>query len=264
MRSAPPPAHRQLAADATRRRVAGLGPLAIPRRWLRAVVAATSLGVTGIGVVEYVVRVSREEVLRNAREYLVASAKSAAQLIDGDEHARLVSPDQENSTAYDAARAPLVALLESNPDIRFAYTGRIVGDSMEFVVDGAQRAARGTAGNSDRALIGERSALSPGEPIVWRTQRPYVEAEPTTNEWGPGIRAFAPIANRDGRMTSYVGVTMSAARYVRFLELTTRAARAAEFGTVIVAILLGGLALRVEQRHEQTEATLDIQRREAR
>jgi signal transduction histidine kinase/CheY-like chemotaxis protein len=251
-------------SDTVHRRVVRVGSLSVPRAWLLAAVAAASIAATGIGVVEYVVRVSRDEVLSNVRGYLVASARAAARLIDGDQHALLVRPEQEATAAYDAARAPLVALLASNPDLRFAFTGRVIGDSMEFVADGAPRAARSGTGNaSDRAPIGERAALSPGEPIVWRTQRPYVEPAPTTNEWGPGIRAFAPILARDGRMTGYVGLTMSAARYTRFVALTNRAARGAEFGTLVLAILFGALAFRVEMRHEEVVTTLDTQRREA-
>src|ERR1039457_6185623 len=53
---------------------------------------------------------TRDVMLNNEREYLRASAKTAAALVDGDQLSTFTRPDQERSPAYAAAIRPLYAI----------------------------------------------------------------------------------------------------------------------------------------------------------
>ena len=196
---------------------------------------------TAVAAIVAVDLIVRQVLLADLRGYLGRTAEIAAAMIDGDGHRQFTRPDQDGSPAYRAAVRPLEALLRSNPEIRFAYTGVMRGDSMFFVLDGSPPGDRDHDGLEDHARVMEADAPSPGEPLVWRTQRTVVEQSPTRSTAGWGIRAYAPFFSTDGRMAGYVGITMSAERYDRWAG---RVDVAALIGAALALVLacLGGLA----------------------
>jgi len=196
---------------------------------------------TAVAAIVAVDLIVRQVLLADLRGYLGRTAEIAAAMIDGDGHRQFTRPDQDGSPAYRAAVRPLEALLRSNPEIRFAYTGVMRGDSMFFVLDGSPPGDRDHDGLEDHARVMESDAPSPGEPLVWRTQRTVVEQSPTRSTAGWGIRAFAPFFSADGRIAGYVGITMSAERYDRW---AARVDVAALVGASLALVLacFGGLA----------------------
>ncbi len=204
-----------------------------------AVAALTSLDV-----------ISHRIVLADLRNYLARTALATAALIDGDEFVQFKHPEQETTEQYRVAVRPLAVLLETNPDIHFAYSGVTVGDRMHFVLDGTPLAERNGAGQLQHAAPMHEDKASPGEIEVTRTQQVTVESKPSSTAWGMGIRAQAPIFSHTGKMVGYVGLTMRATRYG---ELVHRTDLAAMFGVIIAAVLalLSGVAiLRIEQDRE--------------
>lgn len=170
------------------------------------------------------------------RAYLARTATATAALIDGDEFVRFTRPEQDTTDEYRRASRPLRVLLESNPDIRFAYSGATTGAKMHFVLDGTPVDARDSAGRAEHARPMEEDAASPGEIEVMRTQRVTLEQEPSATAWGMGIRAQAPIFASGGRMVGYVGITMQADRYRYLIHRTDTAA-------IFGALLVTGLSL---------------------
>src|ERR1700704_964845 len=86
---------------------------------------AWGTAIAGIFVVDVIVR---QILLEDVRTYLARTPAGTAALIDGDELSTFNSPSPGGSPEYNRASRPLRALLETNPDIRFAYVGVMEGD----------------------------------------------------------------------------------------------------------------------------------------
>ncbi|HPV77983.1 MAG TPA: hypothetical protein PLX31_24005, partial [Gemmatimonadaceae bacterium] len=171
-------------------------------------VTAAAIVMTAIVSIAVVSVALRHILLEDLRTYLRRTAESTAAIIDDQAHARLRDSSQTGSPEYRAAAAPLRVLLRTNPDIRFAYSGIVRGDTMYYVLDGDT--------TSQAAHIMERDTPTEGEREIARNGVTVVERGPSATAWGSGIRAYAPIAGTAGRadsVHSYVGITMDASRY---------------------------------------------------
>jgi signal transduction histidine kinase/DNA-binding response OmpR family regulator/HPt (histidine-containing phosphotransfer) domain-containing protein len=200
---------------------------------------AWGTAIAGIAVVDVIVR---QILLEDVRTYLARTAAGTAALIDGDQLRTFNSPDQDGSPEYNRASRPLRVLLDTNPDIRFAYVGVMQGDIMHFVLDGTRQGTFDEAGRPNHSPPMEQDEPSPGEREVSNTHRLTVEKEPTATAWGMGIRAHAPVFGRNGEMTGYVGITMRADRY---RQLVRRVDVSAALGVLIAGALafLHGVAI---------------------
>ena len=200
---------------------------------------AWGTAIAGIAVVDVIVR---QILLEDVKTYLARTAAGTAALIDGDELKNFTSAEQDGSPEYNRASRPLRVLLDTNPDIRFAYVGVVHGNDMFFVLDGTRQGTFDEAGRPNHSPPMEKDEPSPGELEVTRTQRLTVEKEPTATAWGMGIRAHAPVFARNGQMTGYVGITVRADRY---RELVRRVDESAAVGVLIAGALafLNGVAI---------------------
>jgi two-component system sensor histidine kinase/response regulator len=200
---------------------------------------AWGTAIAGIAVVDVIVR---QILLEDIRTYLARTAAGTAALIDGDQLSTFTSPDQDGSPEYNLASRPLRVLLDTNPDIRFAYVGVMEGDVMHFVLDGTRQGTYDEAGRPNHSPPMEVDEPSPGEREVSRTHRLTVEQEPTATAWGMGIRAHAPVFARNGEMVGYVGITVRADRY---RQLVRRVDVSAGLGVLIAGALafLNGVAI---------------------
>jgi signal transduction histidine kinase len=207
--------------------------------------AITLTSIVSIGVVSVAVR---SVLLEDLRTYLRRTAETTAATVDASLHATLTDSTQTDSPAHRDASAPLRTLLRSNPDIRFAYSGVVRGDTMFYILDGDT--------SSQRAHVMERDRPTDGEREIARTGVTVVERAPTATAWGSGIRAYAPIAtttlpNASGH--PYVGITMDASRYNAWLR---RVYEVAVLGILVatgMAILIGLRTASSERLREAAE-----------
>jgi hypothetical protein len=207
--------------------------------WLIAVAALTSLDV-----------IAHQIVLSDLRNYLARTALATAAGIDGDEFLQFTHPEQEETEQYRKATRPLAVLLETNPDIHFAYAGVTSGDRMHFVFDGTPLDERDGAGQPQHAAPMQEDKASPGEIEVTRTQKVTVELKPSATSWGIGIRAQAPIFAHTGQMVGYVGLTMRAERYATLVHRTDIAAAGGAILAAVLALLSSFAILRIERDRE--------------
>ncbi len=200
---------------------------------------AWGTAIAGIAVVDVIVR---QILLEDVRTYLARTAAGTAALIDGDQLRAFNSASQDGSPEYNRASRPLRVLLDTNPDIRFAYVGVMQNGVMHFILDGTHQGTFDEAGRPNHSPPMEVDEASPGEIEVSRTHLLTVEKEPTATAWGMGIRAQAPVFARDGQMTGYVGITVRADRY---RQLVRRVDVSAALGVLIAGALafLNGLAI---------------------
>jgi signal transduction histidine kinase/DNA-binding response OmpR family regulator/HPt (histidine-containing phosphotransfer) domain-containing protein len=230
------------------RRLFSRPPGTAPRRGqeIRPLVSAIAGGliawgtaIAGIAVVDVI---GRQILLEDVRTYLERTAAGTAALIDGEQLRTFISPDQDGSPEYNRAARPLRVLLDTNPDIRFAYVGVVHGNDMYFLLDGTRQGTFDEAGRPNHSPPMEKDDPSPGELEVTATRRLTVEKEPSATAWGMGIRAHAPIFARNGEMAGYVGITVRADRYA---QLIRRVDVSAALGVLIAAALafLNGVAI---------------------
>jgi signal transduction histidine kinase/DNA-binding response OmpR family regulator/HPt (histidine-containing phosphotransfer) domain-containing protein len=200
---------------------------------------AWGTAIAGIAVVDVIVR---QILLEDVRTYLARTAAGTAALIDGDQLRAFTSADQDGSPEYNRASRPLRVLLDTNPDIRFAYVGVMHGNVMHFILDGTRQGTFDEAGRPNHSPPMEEDEPSPGEREVSRTHRLTIEKEPSATAWGMGIRAHAPVFARNGDMTGYVGITVRADRY---RQLVRRVDVSAVLGVLIAGALafLNGVAI---------------------
>ncbi len=163
---------------------------------------AWGTAIAGIAVVDLI---GRQILLEDVRTFLARTAAGTAALIDGDQLRKFTSPRQDGSPEYNRASLPLRALLETNPDIRFAYVGVIQNGVMHFILDGTKQGTFDEAGRPNHSPPMEVDEASPGRTKVSRTHLLTVEKEPTATAWGMGIRAHAPVFARNGEMIGLRG-----------------------------------------------------------
>src|SRR6202171_3810676 len=200
---------------------------------------ACGTAMPALAVVNVIVR---QVLLEDLRTNLARTAAGTAALIDGDQLRTFNSPDQDGAPEYNRASRPLRVLLDTNPDIRFAYVGAMDGNVMHFVLDGTRQGTFNEAGRPDHSPPMEVDEPTPGEREVTRTRRLTVEKEPTATAWGMGIRAHAPVFAQNGAMVGYVGITVRADRY---RQLVRRVDVSAVLGVLIAGALafLNGVAI---------------------
>src|SRR5277367_6885633 len=97
---------------------------------------AWGTAIAGIAVVDVIVR---QILLEDVRTYLARTAAGTAALIDGDQLRTFNSPNQDGTPEYNRAARPLRVLLDTNPDIPFAYVGVMQGNVMHFVLHGTSQ-----------------------------------------------------------------------------------------------------------------------------
>src|SRR5271170_3032192 len=150
-----------------------------PRRPMLSAIAggliAWGTAIAGIAVVDVIVR---QILLEDVRTYLARTAADTAALIDPDEIPRFNDPSQDGSPEYNRASRPLRVLLDTNPDIRFAYVGVMQGNVMHFILDGTSRGTFDETGRPNHSPPMEVDEPSPGEIEVSKTHRLTVEKEP--------------------------------------------------------------------------------------
>src|SRR3984957_10641374 len=200
---------------------------------------AWGTAIAGIAVGDVIVR---QILLEDLKTYLARTAAGKAALIDGDQLRTFNNPNQDGTPEYNRASRPLSVLLDTNPDIRFAYVGVMHGEVMHFILDGTRQGTFDEAGRPNHSPPMEVDEPSPGEREVSRTHWLTVENEPTATAWGMGIRAHAPVFAQDGEMTGYVGITVRADRY---RQLVRRVDMSAVLGVLIAGALafLNGVAI---------------------
>ena len=169
-------------------------------------------------------------LLGDLRAQLRQIAVTSAALTDVPLQQKILRDGKADDDTYARAVRPLERLLASNPDIIYAWTGIIRGNTVYYLTDGDV-----TAGT--RAFDPDVEPPMPGERRLWRTGEIWVDERPTQNSWGPGLRAFVPLRGDDGGLFAYLGVTMRAERYQATMTGLFRAALVGAVSGLLIAPL---------------------------
>ncbi len=196
------------------------------------------------------------------------TASMGAQFVDGDKHGDFRRPDQESTKSYGEATTPLRRLLVSHPDIQFAYTIVLDGDTVRFVLDPTPEGDADGDGQDDKSHIWEAyEDVTPAMLEALQSGKATADSQPTIDAWGSFISGYAPFHDSSGKVAGVVGVDLTADHYLARMEELSNAMKAC----VGIAFALGLLsaiavvALRVRmqhnRRHQRRHSLVEAQRR---
>jgi signal transduction histidine kinase len=199
----------------------------------------------------------KEALQAHTRNELVGFAKLAANFVDGDGHGAFTSPEQEGSEAYAKAVAPLQNVLDANPDIKFAYTVKLDGNAVRFVLDPTPAGDEDGDGVDDKSHVFEEyDTATPAMVQALREGKPTSEPEPSSDKWGSFITGYAPFFSKEGSLAGVVGVDLDAKGYMdRLTDL--RHSLYICLGLAVAFGLISGLAFGSQRlRHFQGREAL--------
>ena len=182
-------------------------------------------------------QVIRGRLWEDIRQRLYDIVNISAFQIDGDAHATLVDPNQEDNAAYIRIKRVLQNIRDRGTDIRFAYTWRqSPRGQLIFIVDAETDPNEishlgDVYGNDDSSLLAELAALD----------HTMVDKEFTPDEWGIWLSGYAPFYRSDGQMEGLLGIDMSASDVVLHQRRFLWAALGGFGATVPLASVLGWL-----------------------
>jgi PAS domain S-box-containing protein len=189
---------------------------------------------------------TRSALKGSVQERLISTASIAASEIDGDSFANLGKGD-ENTVAFTRIRDQIRRIKDASNHVRFIYTMRKSGDSVEFVVDGDY------GYSSDAGAIGDDYPQAESRLLAGFSE-PSADDEFTTDKWGTVLSGYAPIRDSRGRVVGIVGVDMDSS------DVTAELDRINLILYLIGIIAMGGLAVGiivVERRRASDEQKLE-------
>ncbi len=194
---------------------------------------------------------TRSVLKQTVNEDLLNLSRLAAARLDRPAHARLISSNQLNSAEYRQVVAPFREMLSATHGLKYIYTVRGDGNTVQFGIDAAEPVDRDHDGVIDQAGLGDpyddapaalRAALRDGEP--------HVTEEPYSDKWGSFIGGFMPLRRPTGDVECVVAVEVDAAVYRSRLDTMQRAAGTG-LGLAVLSSLGMGLAVFWIQRERQ-------------
>jgi HAMP domain-containing protein len=149
----------------------------------------------------------RSQVRHDIRQRLVNMVSIAALQQDGDLHAVIQNPGDEETEVYKQLQAINLAIVATEPEVVYLYTMRMNDQGeVQFFVDAGQ------SGDDDLAAVAE----------FYETPTPLMLAEfPTldqaiaeeeffTDKWGTWLTAYAPFYNSHGEREGIIGIDIAA------------------------------------------------------
>ncbi len=173
---------------------------------------------------------------------LVDRASTIASLVDGDRVQTLRSATQESSDTYKSLLEPLRRVRDSNNSIKYLYTLVQKDGKVYFVLDPTESGDQDGDGKDDKShLMEEYESVTPAMADALKYHRVTVETEPSKDEWGTFISAYAPIFNSKHEAVGVAGVDMTADQYIARQHLLRTAFTVCTLLAAILGVLAGSL-----------------------
>lgn len=153
---------------------------------------------------------TRDAMQEAVRNELKSVSSAVASDIDGDLFASL-GPGDEATPEFESIRDTLYRIEKANPDLRYVYTMRRVGESVEFVVD-ADYGHDPTA-----AVIGQIYPATNHE-MLMGFEGASADTAFTTDRWGTVLSGYFPIKDRSGTVVGLVGVDIDRIKVIERLS----------------------------------------------
>ncbi len=183
-----------------------------------------------------------DKILKDGiQEHLLSAARVLAKSVDVPSHELLRMPEQDLSIAYHEQVMRLVqAKIAVDPQrmIKFAYTCRLEGEQVRFVIDTTPEGDSDKDGVNDRAKLSEVYEQASRTLVrVLQTGLARVDDEPYTDRWGTFMSGYAPIFDENGTLVAAAGVDMSLEDYELQRSALTHLSSLSTVGVICLAYM---------------------------
>lgn len=209
--------------------------------------------------------IARQGLLDEVHSHLLSLARTATAMTDGDVHATLTQPAQQESDAYRKLQGTFIAIMKANPKLAYLYSYVLKDGKVRFVVDTP-------AVNDFSSKEGQRTTHAaimeiypePTPPLMQalRQHKAIVEDKVYTDAWGTFLSAYVPLYSSDNRFLGVVGADMDARDFSARVRAVWIAFLAGMLVSVILALGVYVVVLRLrgiqqcEQRARNQRSTL--------
>ena len=222
-----------------------LTPSSKPRRnWKPAIegILFTLAWLTLTNITIYFIYVRAVEAVKEQiREGLLRNVSAAATMIDGDQHKLFTSKAFKNDQGYVNLITRLERVRKASSDVKYAYTNIIKGDKVYFIANGSPQGDNDKDGRPDEApqLMDPYPDAGLALRDALRFQKPAVDKEPYTDDWGTFYSAYAPFKDSRGKFVGTLGMDLELVTLKARLVPIGVAAQRAALTSDILAILFG-------------------------
>lgn len=150
----------------------------------------------------------------SARRELEAIANSGAAVINAEAHSKLRDPKQEGSDVYEEALTPLRNVQNRN-QIRYVYTLIQQDGKLFFVLDPTTPGDHDSDGIDDKShLMQPYDFATPKMLEAFKSGKTVCDLDPSTDQWGTFVSAYAPIYRLDGQLEGILGVDIDYSEFM--------------------------------------------------
>jgi adenylate cyclase len=157
---------------------------------------------------------AREGLYQSIREQLQASASNIAALINGDALDSVRTAEDKNSKSYKDIQKLLRAVTQSTSEYLYAYTMRLKGGQVEFVVDTPPSDDDGDGKISEDEMPAPIGTVykNPPQSLLQGFVQTSSDKEPYVDQWGRTMSGYAPIFDSRGESVGLLGIDMDVSR----------------------------------------------------
>ncbi|MDD5214377.1 MAG: ATP-binding protein [Methylococcales bacterium] len=168
------------------------------------------LSILGILILTVVTSIQVGGFLRDELRLRIGDvAMMMAKKLDGDLHKKIQTIDDNKTEEFEKLKHDLGEMRANGTEIANAYTMRKLDNGeVVFIVDSSEKdqSATGEIYSNESVTEAMGSALN----ATPETNKSYVENEPSKDDWGVWLSAFAPIFTSSGKLDGIVGIDVSA------------------------------------------------------
>ena len=214
---------------------------------------------TSAASIFFVDHFARESQIEMVRGDLLRYANAAAGLVDGDRHALIASPGDEDSGVYREVIEPLVRLHQRVPEIAYLYSFVEREGKLYFVLDTATQADRLRFARemTPSAVMEPYESESPDEDAreaaAVRNGYAYVSPMPVYDEFGAFLTGLAPVLDSKGRAVAAVGVDLDLSQLYLRLERNRIAMWSGLGAALLAATITGAIVWTFRRRAQRLE-----------
>lgn len=168
------------------------------------------LTILGILILTVVTSLQVEGFLRDELRLRIGDVVTMmAKKLDGDLHKKIQTIDNNKTEEFEKLKHDLGEMRVNGTEIANAYTMRKLDNGeVVFIVDASEKDQSATGEIYPSESVTETLAESLN--ATPENNKPYVEYEPSKDDWGVWLSAFSPIFTSSGKLDGIVGIDVSA------------------------------------------------------
>jgi adenylate cyclase len=179
-----------------------------------------------------------------------------ASKIDGDLHSQVQTATDQKSPAFKELQNELMEMRRRGTGIANVYTMRkIDNNQIMFVVDASENNLSPTGQIYPDPSNTLKNALN----AVAGTKIAYSEPEPTADNWGVWLSAYAPIFTSTGKLDGIIGIDVSAQNVIEH-ERHYKISVYVISGVVVLLMLPVGFFIARRIRHPLAQLTIEMEK----